>query len=128
MPYERPSASLAVRVTAHADVRHGAIAYDGGWVGRVVKTETPAADAPRTDRDLVAAGEDYNLRPHGIAEVDNTNLAGIAKGALVYITQATNAIGNAAGAGISVVGKVTHLPGEQGTPTNRVRVDLDVKA
>lgn len=126
MAYERPGA--AVRVTAGANVRHGAPAADDGWVGRAIKTLTPASDVPRADRNLIVAGEGYNLRVRGVMEVPDTNLPAIAKGALVYINTTTNAIDDAAGAGLVVLGKVTHLPGEQGTPTGYVRVDLEQKA
>lgn len=126
MPYERPG--KAVRVTAGVDVRHGAAAADDGWVGRAIKTAIPPQDGLRADRNLIKAGEGYNLRVRGVMEVDNTTLAGAVKGDLVYITTATNAISNAAAAGKVVLGKISHLPGEQGTPTNRVRVDLEQKA
>lgn len=125
MPYERPAG--AERVVASVDVRHGAMAADDGFCGRVVKTLTPSADTPRNLRNMVLAGEEYTIRTKNSGEVDNSTLAGIAKGALVYITEATNAISNAAGVGKIVLGRVTHLPGERGTPTNMVRVDLDSK-
>jgi predicted RecA/RadA family phage recombinase len=125
MPYERPGA--CVRVTAGVDTRHGDMAADDGHVGCAVKTAIPAQDVLRASRNLIVAGEAYNLRVRGVHEVDNTTLAGIAKGDFVYITTATNAISNAAGGGKVVLGKVTHLPGEQGTPSNRVRVDLEQK-
>jgi hypothetical protein len=125
MPYERPG--NAVPVTAGVDTRHGDAAADDGQVGRAIKTLTPAADALRANRNLILAGEKYNIRVRGVMEVDNTNLAGAVKGDLVYITTATNAISNAAGAGKVVLGKIVFLPGEQGTPANRVRVDLQQK-
>lgn len=136
MAYERPGNAL--RVTAGIDVLHGQLASDDGHVGRVIKTETPAASTARASRPLVEAGEAYNLRPRGVAEVQIVSLAsagvaawdltGIAKGDLVYITDATNVLSNAAGAGKRVAGKVTHLAGEQGTPVNYIRVDLEQKA
>ena len=126
MPYERPG--NAVRVIAGVDVRHGAPAADDGFVGRAVKTDTPAADLVRADRDLIKAGQAYNLRPRGVMEVSSTNLPGIVKGALVYIVTATNVIAASSAGGNVVLGKVTHLAGEQGTPTGFVRVDLELKA
>jgi predicted RecA/RadA family phage recombinase len=124
MPYERPG--NAVRVTASVPVRHGALALDDDWVGRVIKTETPGADTPRADRNLVAAGEGYNLRPRGVAEVPTTGLAGAEKGDIVYIDE-SNALHLTAAAGRVAAGKITHLPGEQGTPADRLRVDLEQK-
>jgi hypothetical protein len=135
MSYERPG--HAVRVTASADVLHGQPASDDGHVGRAIKTATPASDAPRATRGVIVAGEAYNIRPRGVMEVAIVSVAGsgvaawditgVAKGQLVYVTDAGNALSLAAGAGKSVLGKVTHLAGEQGTPTNRVRVDLQQK-
>lgn len=128
MAYERPGS--AVRVTAGVDVRHGAPAADDGHVGRAIKTETPKSDGSvsRANRNLIVAGEGYNLRVRGVMEVPNTNLPGIAKGALVYIDPDDNVIGPAQAGNNVVLGKVTHLPGEQGTPTGFVRVDLEQKA
>jgi predicted RecA/RadA family phage recombinase len=126
MPYE--TEAKTVRVTAGVDVRHGAPAADDGFVGRAVKTATPAADALRANRDLIVAGEAYNLRTKGTMSVPNTTLPGIAKGALVYIDPDDNVIAAAQAGNNVVLGKVTHLPGEQGTPSNAVRVDLEQKA
>jgi predicted RecA/RadA family phage recombinase len=126
MPYETDA--KAVRVTAGVDVRHGAAAADDGWVGFAVKTAIPSADGLRASRDLIVAGEAYNLRTKGIHEVSNATLPAIAKGALVYIDPDDNVIAAAQAGNNVVLGKVTHLPGEQGTPTNRVRVDLEQKA
>lgn len=126
MPYE--TAGMAVEVTAGVDVRHGAPAADNGFVGTAVKTATPSQHSVRADRDLIVAGELYNLRIRGIHEVPNTNLPGIVKGALVYIDPDDNVIAAAQAGNNVVLGKVSHLPGEQGTPTNRVRVDYDLKA
>lgn len=126
MPYE--TAGMVIEVVAGVDVRHGAAAADNGWVGIAVKTATPTQISLRSTRDLIVAGEAYNLRLKGIHEVDNTNLPGIAKGALVYIDPDDNVIAAAQAGNNVVLGKVSHLPGEQGTPTNRVRVDLDFKA
>ena len=136
MAYERPGA--AVRVTAGVDVRHGQLTSDDGHVGRAIKTSTPAQDVARASRPIIVAGEGYNSRVRGVAEVQIVSqaatgvaawdLTGIAKGDLVYITDATNALSNAAGAGKRVAGKVTHLAGEQGTPTGFIRIDLEQKA
>jgi predicted RecA/RadA family phage recombinase len=119
---------MVVEVTAGVDVRHGAPAADNGWVGTAVKTATPTQISLRSTRDLIVAGELYNLRIRGIHEVPNTNLPGIAKGALVYIDPDDNVIAAAQAGNNVVLGKVSHLPGEQGTPSNMVRVDYDQKA
>lgn len=136
MSYE--TTGKALRVVAGVDVRHGQLASDDGHVGRVIKTDTPAQDQARGLRDIVAAGTSYNLRPRGVSEQKIVSLAvtgvaawdltGIAKGDLIYITDATNALSNASGAGKRVAGKVTHLAGEQGTPAGSFRLDLEQKA
>lgn len=127
MPYERPSGSLAVPVTAHAQINHGQCAYDGGIVGIAVKTVTPPADTVRSSRNVIASGESYNLRPHGVHELPVTGLGTLTLGELIYITQSSNALGVSSGAGISVVGKIVALAGTQGTPTGLCRVDFDQK-
>lgn len=124
--YHRPG--RAVPVVASAAVRHGAPASDDGYVGSVVKTRTPAQDAVRADLDLVAAGEGYNLVVTGIIEVPLAGLEAAVKGQLIYIANATNALGLAPGAGISVLGKLWTLAGEQGGGTAKVRVNLNEKA
>jgi hypothetical protein len=133
MPYE--TNGKALQVVASANVRHGSLASDDGHVGRVIKTQTPAQDTLRANRNLVVAGEAYNIRPRGVAQVLIVSVAaegawditGVTKGQLVYITDATNVLSLAAGGGKSVAGKVTHLAGEQGTPANMVRLDLQQK-
>ena len=127
MPYNAEPGHVQP-VTAGVDVRHGAPAADDGYVGTAQKLHTPGADVVRADRDLIKAGEEYHLLVHGLIEVPTTNLPGAAKGDLVYITTATNAISNAAGAGKVVLGKVASLPGERGTPSGTVRVNLNEKA
>jgi len=114
-------------VVAGVDVRNKVVAADDGYAGVAIKQLTPAADAPRTDRNLIEAGESYLLLLTGKADVAAADLPGIAKGALVYVTEATNAITAAAGAGKLVLGKVSELPGERGTPADIVRVNMDQK-
>lgn len=114
-------------VTASAPVRHKAPAADDGYVGVAIKQAIPGADTPRADRDLIAAGEGYVMLLKGKADVNAADVPAIAKGALVYITEATNAISNAAGAGKVVYGKVSELAGERGTPADKVRVNLELK-
>lgn len=115
-------------VTAGVAVRHKAPAADDGYVGIAIKQDTPAADVVRADRDLIAAGKGYLLMIRGIHEIPNAALPGIAKGALVYINTTTNALAAAGGAGLVVLGKVASLPGERGTPADKVKVNLNEKA
>jgi len=126
MPYN--TNARVVRVTAHADVQHGDPAADDGFVGIAVKTQTPPADAPRDERDVIESGEEYNLIIKGIVEIPVAGFSDPDKGELAYITTADNSLSDTAGQGKVVLGKITHLPGEQGTPLDKLRVDLDLKA
>lgn len=127
MPYNAEPGRVKY-VTASADVRHGAVAADDGYVGTAVKQATPAADGLRADRNLIKAGEAYILIVKETIEVPNTGLTSLVKGDLVYINTTTNALAAASGAGLVPLGKIASLPGERGTPAATLRVDLDFKS
>lgn len=112
-------------VTAGVDVRHKTIASDDGYAGVTIKQAIPAADAPRANRDLIPAGQGYIMLLRGKCDALASDLPGIAKGAFVYVTDATNAVTAAAGAGKTVLGRVSELPGERGTPADKVRINMD---
>jgi len=126
MPYERPGA--VVRATAGVDVRHGAAAADNGFVGRAVKTKTPASDLARASRDLIVAGEEYNLRLKGVMEIPTTGITGGVKGDLVYIDPDDNALALAQAGNNVVLGKIHAVAGEHGCQTGKFRVSLDIKS
>jgi predicted RecA/RadA family phage recombinase len=125
MPYERPSGSLAVRIPAAANaIVHGQCVLEAGLVGVAVKTATPPANVV-VNRDAIAVGEAYNLRPHGVHRLPTTSIGAVARGQLVYIT-AANAL-SLTSAGNTVVGRCVHLAGEHGVQTGFCEVDFDLK-
>lgn len=126
MPYNAEPGDVAY-VTFTKACTHGDLVTEDGFVGVAVKQQTPAADAPRTSRNQIAAGEAGILLISKIAEAPATSLSGVSKGQLVYVAAADNSLGTASGTGQLVAGKVSSLPGERGTPSNVVRINLKQK-
>lgn len=126
MPEYRPG-RVRNDVVAHAAIVHGQIAYDGGVVGEAVKTAIPAQDAPRTTLQNIAAGEPYNSIITGVVSAPLAGLEAATQGQLIYIDTTTNALGLASGAGKVPAGRVAYLAGQQGGPTDRIRIDLNQK-
>lgn len=124
MPFNLEPGNVAY-VTASANVRHKAPASDDGYAGAAIKQKIPAADGVRADRDLIVASEAYIIVLRGKIDVPAASVPGIAKGAFVYVTDADNAVSAAAGAGKTVLGRVSELAGERGTPADKVRVNMD---
>jgi hypothetical protein len=115
-------------VTAHRDVRNDEPAVDNGFVGKVVKQATPPADGPRADRNLVKTGEAYILRLTGVIEIAKSTISAATKGQLVYIKTTDHTYALAAGTDFVPLGRVSSLAGERGTPLDKLRVNLNVKA
>lgn len=111
-------------VVAGVNVRHKAIASDDGYTGVAIKQKIPAADGVRADRDLIVAGEAYILALRGKCDVLASDLPGITKGTLVYVVPATNAVSVTATNNL-VLGRVSELAGERGTPADKVRINMD---
>lgn len=124
MPYNEHDAR-SEEVTAHAQINHGDIAADGGYVGEAVKQKTPSAETARANRAIIASGEQYLLIVKG--RVEAPLLGGATQGELLYIDTTTNVIGSASGAGKQVLGRVSDLPGIRGCATGRMRINLDQK-
>ena len=112
-------------VVAGVAARHKTIVCDDGYAGVAIKQKIPPADGVRADRDLIAAGEAYIVALRGKCDAPAASLPGIAKGAMVYVTEATNALATAAGAGVVPLGRVSELAGERGTPADKVRINMD---
>lgn len=127
MPYNAEPGDVAYVVFSKA-CAHGDLVTEQGFVGAAVKTQTPAADAVRTSRNQIAVSEAGLLLISKIVEASSAGpLAGVTKGALVYILAADNTLSLAAGAGKLVVGRVCSLPSERGTPSTKVRINLRQK-
>lgn len=127
MPYNAEPGDVAY-VVAGVQLNHGDIASDNGFVGVAVKQDIPAADAARANRAIIAAGKAYLLRITGVVEAPLAGpLAGVAKGDLVYVTDASNVLATTSGAGKTVLGRVCSMPGERGTPADKVRINLNIK-
>lgn len=127
MPYNAEPGDVAY-VVAGVALTHGDLACDQGFCGVAVKQAIPAADAARATRDDIAVGEAYVLRITNVVEAPRAGtLASSVKGDLVWITEADNSLATAAASGKVVLGRICSLPGERGTPSDKVRINLNIK-
>lgn len=129
MPYERPGERYYA--TATKTTLHGAACVENGVVGVAIKQVAPAAGTGLTDvaNTTIAIGEKFVIDTKGIVEVPVGALTPT-KGMAVYLTAATNALtptGPASGTTTYKFGTVVEVAGERGTPTGRVRINLDLK-
>jgi len=126
MPYSRPGRGVYVRNTStSAAISHGQPSKESNFVGVAYKQAQPGFNSLIADASSIADDEDYFLVTKGVVQVPF--VAGFAKGDFVYIVNATNALQEAGGAGTTPFGVVTEIQGVRGTPTGRVRIDLDQK-
>lgn len=126
MPYERPGERYYPAAATKA-VNHGDPCEEDGIVGVAIKQQ-PAPFGTGLGAAVITqvqVGEDFVIDCKGIVEVPA--IGSPSKGELVYITDATNALGNAGGAGTHVFGRIVELAGERDTPTGKMRVNLDLK-
>jgi len=125
MPYNRPGRGVSVTNTStSATISHGQAAQEAGFVGVAVKQRATGWDSTVALQDDILDDEEYFLITKGIVQVDE--VSGFAKGDPVYIVAATNALTETSSGNISF-GRVVEIEGQRGTPTNKVRIDLDLK-
>lgn len=108
MPYE----GLGLRHTAVATkaCRHGQVVTEDGFVGTAFKVEQVDRFTRPADAQDIAIGEEFELQIGGVHEAPAAGaIAALGVGDPVYITEATNALVAAAGAGILPVGRITEV-------------------
>ena len=126
MPYSRPGRGVYVTNTStSAAIEHGSPSKEGNFVGVAWKQVQPGFDSVIADASSIEDDEAYFLVTKGVVQVDF--VAGFAKGDFIYITDATNVLTKTGGAGKTPYGVVTEIQGVRGTPTGKVRIDLDHK-
>lgn len=124
MPYNRPGRGVYVKnETASAALTHGQPVKEGAFVGIAVKQVSPGFDSTIADASTIEDDEEYFLITKGIVQTDT--VSGFAKGETVYITSA-NALTETS-SGNTKFGTVVELATKRGTPTGKVRIDLDLK-
>lgn len=123
MPKERPGNAFYTVNASAAPIKHGAPCVSEGRVGTAIKQKAPAWSAGFADQDMIAVGEEFVIRTKGYGEYEE--VTGFAVGDPVYIT-AANVLTETA-TGNTKFGRVIEIEGERGTPTNKVRIDLDAK-
>lgn len=108
MPYE----GIGARHTAVAtkECTHGQVVVEDGFVGSAFKTEQVDRFTRPADAQDIPIGEEFEIQLGGVHEVPLTGpLAALGVGDPVFITEATNALAAAAGAGILPVGRITEV-------------------
>lgn len=125
MPYERPGERYYPTAATKA-VLHGNPCVEENVAGVAIKQVAApfGTGLGSTLISTVQVGEKFVIDTQGIVEVPNTGIAAAAKGAVVYIATATNALSLASGAGLLRYGVVVELAGERKTPTGRLRIKL----
>ena len=123
MPYQRPGPGVYVRNTSGGNLTHNRPVKVGNFVGVSVKQKATAWSDALSASSLIADNEDFFLITKGIVQVPF--VAGFAKGDAVYITSGN--VLTETGSGNTPFGRVVEIPGERGTPSGKVRIDLDQK-
>lgn len=124
MPYSRPG-YMRYDVNGGTALTHGQpVKSAKGFVGVAVKQKSPNWDVAVTAQQTIAAAEPFAIISKGVVQVPF--VAGFADGDRVYI-DATNTLTETA-AGNTAFGRVVEVAGERGTPSGKVRIDLDDKA
>lgn len=130
MPYHRPG--VMKYATATKATWHGGPCVEGGsggtaFRGVAVKQKAPSAGAGSgTPQKLISVSEEFAIITKGVVQIDAALVSSPAVGDKLYITTATNALTK--GSGDTPFGQVIELAGTRGTPTGKIRVDLDAIA
>lgn len=123
MPYNRPGRGVYVtNDAASAALTHGQPVKEGNFVGVAVKQVARGFDSTVADQSTIDDGEEYFLITKGVVEVDT--VAGFAVGDAVYITS-SNVLTETSSSN-TAFGRVVEVAGDRGTPTGKVRIDLDL--
>lgn len=124
MPYKRPGEGHYATNTTGSAITNGKPVAVDNYVGIAVKQKIANWDAGLAAQNLIATNEDFFIITKGIVQVDE--VAGFAKGDAVYIIAATGVLTETASGNVKF-GRVEEIEGQRGTPTNKVRINLDAK-
>jgi Uncharacterized conserved protein (DUF2190) len=126
MPYSRPGYMFYATATKAVD--HGKPCVENGVAGVAVKQKAVSSAAglggsPDPQKNI-AIGEKFAIISKGVVQIDNTG--SFVVGNPIYIIAATNLL-TATSAGNVKFGMCVEIAGQRGTPTGKMRVDLDKK-
>jgi hypothetical protein len=122
MPVNRPGAGVYV-TNGSTVLTHGQPVTSSNYVGVAVKQKVVPWSSGLSPQAEIASGEDYFIITKGLVQV--THVSGFAKGDAVYITSA-NVLTETA-SGNTKYGRVHEVQTARGTPSGKVRIDLDAK-
>lgn len=126
MPLERPGNIKYVTNATGGALTHNRPVVHNNFVGVAIKQKAVDPTAALSTAQQIANGEDFAIQVKGQVTVPNTGITGVAKGDAVYIVAATQALTTTASGNVKY-GRVATLPGQRGTPTGFVVIDLDAK-
>lgn len=126
MPYHRQTHGVYV-TNGGSTITHGTPQKSGNYVGVAQKQKARAWSDGYSVQTTIDATEPYFLLTKGIVEVVNTGsgVSAAVKGDPIYITSG-NLLTTTATANFPY-GRVFEVAGSKGTPTGKVRIDLDAK-
>ena len=127
MPYNRPGPGVYV-INGATPIQHGSAQSNAGFVGVAVKQKVRAWSDAYNIQAQIDANEPYYLITKGVVQVANTDpgISAATKGTPTYITTATPGVLTTT-TGTPKFGRIVAIAGERGTPTGKVRIDLDSK-
>src|SRR5262245_1973429 len=121
MPYNRPGAGVYV-TNGSTTLTHGQAVKASNFVGVAVKQQALPWSQGLSGQNSITSGEAYFVITKGIVQVDT--VSGVAKGDGIYIN-VSNVLSTSTAQ--TPFGRVVELAGTRGTPTGKMRVDLDTK-
>jgi hypothetical protein len=124
MPYNRPGPGVYV-TNGGSPITHGTPQVNAGFVGVAVKQAGRKWLDSYAIQAQIDAAEPYFLITKGVVQVANTGISANVKGDPIYIT-AAGAL-SATSTSNSKFGRIVEVSGQRGTPTGKVRIDLDTK-
>jgi hypothetical protein len=97
---------------------------NAGFVGVAVKQKSRTWQDGLAIQATIDAAEPYFLITKGVVQVPNTGISANVKGDPIYITAA--GVLNTTNTNPKF-GRIVEVSGQRGTPTGKVRIDLDTK-
>lgn len=126
MPYNRPQPGVYVTNGSGGQLTNGQTVKEGTFVGVAVKQKTRSWQDGYTVQTKIESTEPYYVLTQGTVQVTDPGLSSPAVGDPVYIVAATNVITKTSTSN-TPYGRIVELGGTRGTPTGKLRINLDIK-
>jgi hypothetical protein len=123
--YNRPGRGVYLTNGNTATINHGAAVALNNYVGCAVKQKAIDWNVAVANATVIQKKEDFFLITKGVVMIPA--IAEVKRGDAIYINEETGVVQTSGTKGIKF-GRVHDAPGQRGTPTGFMRVDLDQKA